>query len=165
MARIGVLTAALTPEAIAADSAVYLAELAKHARNGPMGVVGYCYSGGVALRIAAAHPDLIAAAASFHGGGLYDEGSLISPHLILPQVKAQLYFGHAVKDSFMPEAAIEAFDRALEKWRGRYESEVYEGAFHSWTAPDSPYYNRDQADRAFGKLTGLLEATLGAPNS
>jgi len=156
MARMAARTAPLTPEAIASDSAAYLDVLAKHSRPGPLAVVGYCYSGGVALRIAAAHPDKIAAAVSFHGANLYLEGNSNSPHLVLPQVKARLYFGHAVKDTWMPEAAIEAFNKALEAWGGQYESEVYEGAFHSWTTPDSPVYNPDQAARAFSKLTALL---------
>ena len=161
MARLGELTAPLTPGSIAADAQTYLDCLSKHATPGTCGVVGYCYSGAVALRIAAAHPGRVAAAASFHGGGLYVESDPISPHLALPSVTARLYFGHAVKDPFMPEASIEAFDRALADWGGRFESEVYDGAYHSWTAPDSPVYNAAQATRAFGKLTALLENSLG----
>jgi len=63
----------------------------------------------------------------------------------------------------MPEEAIEKLDRALEAWGAsgnRYESEVYEGAYHGWTAPDSPVYNGPQAERAFKKLTELFAETL-----
>jgi carboxymethylenebutenolidase len=63
----------------------------------------------------------------------------------------------------MPKEAIEKFNRALEAWGAggnRYESEVYDGAHHGWTAPDSPVYNESQADRAFKKLTGLFAETL-----
>ena len=49
---------------------------------------------------------------------------------------------------------------ALEAWGGEFESEVYEDAYHGWTAPDSPVYNEPQADRAFQKLTELFAETL-----
>jgi carboxymethylenebutenolidase len=60
----------------------------------------------------------------------------------------------------MPQEAIEKFDRALAAWGGTYESEVYEGAYHGWTVPDSPVYNEPQAERAFRKLTELLGEAL-----
>jgi dienelactone hydrolase len=41
--------------------------------SGPMGVIGFCFVGKFALRVAAARPDRIAAAASFHGGGLFTD--------------------------------------------------------------------------------------------
>ena len=113
----------------------------------------------MALRTAAAHPDKIAAAASFHGTRLFTDDPT-SPHLVLPRVKARLYFAHAVEDKTMPQEAIEKFNRALEAWGAGYESEVYEGAYHGWTAPDSPVYNEAQAGRAFKKLTELFGETL-----
>jgi carboxymethylenebutenolidase len=118
-----------------------------------------CTTGGMAIRIAAARPDRIAAAASFHGGRLFTETST-SPHLALPNVKAQLYFGHAIQDRSMPEEAIEKLNRALESWGDQYESEVYDGAYHSWTVPDSPVYNQPQAERASEKLADLFTRTL-----
>jgi carboxymethylenebutenolidase len=111
------------------------------------------------LRIAARRPEKIAAAASFHGGGLFTDAPT-SPHLVLPRVKAQLYFGHAVEDRSMPKESIEKFEQALAAWGGKYESETYDGAYHSWTTLDSPVYNKAQAERAFGKLTALFDATL-----
>lgn len=61
----------------------------------------------------------------------------------------------------MPAEAIEKLNRALQSWGGKCESETYEGAYHSWTVPDSPVYNQAQAERAFNKLTELLSACLG----
>ena len=87
----------------------------------------------MAMRTAAAMPGKVAAVASFHGGGLYTDEPT-SPHLLLPRIKARLYFGHATNDRSMPQEAIEKFDRALAAWGGKYESEVYEGAFHGWTS-------------------------------
>jgi len=157
--RFAELTSPLTPEAQERDASAYIDFLAGHAAPGAMGVVGYCFTGGVAVRIAAARPDRIAAAASFHGGGLATDAPT-SPHLLLPRVRARLHFGHAVEDRSMPPEAIERLDRALAAWGGTYESAVYPGARHGWTVPDSPVYNHDQAERAFGKLKDLLGAAL-----
>lgn len=159
--RLAELVGALTPEAIERDASAYVDFLSAHpaVREGQMGVVGYCFSGGVAVRMAAARSDRIVAAASFHGGRLFTDAAT-SPHLLLPRVKARLYFGHARDDRSMPREAIETLDGALAAWGGRYESEVYP-AYHSWTVADSPVYDAAAADRAFGKLTALLAAGLG----
>ncbi len=162
MKRLAELSDPLTPEAVERDAAAYVDFLAgqESVSPGAMGVVGYCFSGALALRTAAARPDRIAAAASFHGGRLFTEAPS-SPHHVLPRIKARLYFGHAVRDPSMPAEAIEKLNQSLQAWGGRYESEVYEGAYHSWTVPDSPVYNPAQAERAFEKLKELFEKTLG----
>ena len=160
--RLSELTGPLTSDAITCDASDYVDFLARQdfVKPGPMGVVGYCFSGKMALYTAFSRPDRIAAAASFHAGGLASDAPN-SPHLILgPFITARLYFGHATSDKSMPADAIEKLNRALEAWGGKYESEVYEGAYHSWTVPDSPVYNQPQADRAFEKLTSLLAETL-----
>lgn len=159
--RMAEITAPLTPEAIERDAKAYVDFLSSQesVAKGPLGVVGYCFSGGMALRIAAAYPHRIAAAASFHGGNLYTDAPT-SPHLLLPKIKAQVYFGHAVEDRSMPKEGIARLDSALASWGGRYESEVYDGAHHGWTAPDFSAYNQPQAERAFTKLTQLLAETL-----
>jgi carboxymethylenebutenolidase len=155
------LSGPLTPEAVERDAADYVNFLAAQDSAGPgaMGVVGYCATGSVAMRLAAARPDSIAAAASFHGARLVTDAPS-SPHLLLPRIKARLYFGHAIEDRGMPKEAIEKLNRALDAWGGEYESEVYEGAYHGWTVPDSPVYNHAQAERAFGRLTELFASTL-----
>lgn len=159
--RLGEISGPLSPEAIEHDASTYVDFLGarQEVREGPIGVAGYCFTGAMALRSAAARPDKIAAAASFHGGGLYTDKPT-SPHLVLPRVKARLYFGHAIEDRSMPQEAINKLNEALKAWGGKYESEVYDGAYHGWTALDAPVYNQPQADRAFAKLTSLL-GTLG----
>ncbi len=161
MKRFAELRAPMTPEAVERDASAYVNFLAAHdaVSPGAMGAVGYCFTGAFAMRAAAVQPDKVAAVASFHGGGLYTDAPT-SPHLVLPRIKARLYFGHATNDHSMSQEAIEKFDRALAAWGGKYESEVYEGAFHGWTTPDSPVYNQPQAERAFEKLTELFANTL-----
>ncbi len=160
--RLGELRASLPPEAVERDAGAYVDFLAAQdsVAEGGMSVVGFCFAGGMAMRIAAARPDRIAVAASFHGGGLVTDAPT-SPHLLLPRInKARLYFGHATQDRGMTAAAIEKLDRALDAWGGRYESKIYEGALHGWTVPDSPVYDEAQAERAFQKLTELFAETL-----
>jgi carboxymethylenebutenolidase len=159
--RLAELFGPLTPEAIVSDASNYADLLAQNGfvKPGSMGVVGYCFTGKMALYSAMSRPDKIAAAASFHGGGLATDAPN-SPHLVLGSIKARLYFGHAVNDKSMPAEAIERLNRALEAWGGKYESEIYEAAFHSWSIPDSPVYNPPQANRAFAKLTQLFAETL-----
>jgi carboxymethylenebutenolidase len=159
--RLAELRGPLTPDAMDRDAAVYVDFLGglDSVAPGPLGAVGFCFSGGFAMRAAAARPDRIAAVASFHGGGLFTD-TPASPHLLLPRIKAQLYFGHAIEDRSMPEKAIKSLDRALAEWGGAFESEVYAGAHHGWTVPTSPVYDEPQAERAFQKLTALLGRTL-----
>jgi carboxymethylenebutenolidase len=161
MKRFGELAGPMTPDAAERDGAAYVDFLASQpsVSAGKVGVVGYCFTGAMSMRTAAVRSDKVGAAASFHGGGLYTE-TPTSPHHVLPRIKARLYFGHAIKDQSMSAEAIEKFDRALAAWAGKYQSEVYDGAFHGWTTPGAPVYNEAQANRAFEKLTELFTATL-----
>lgn len=165
MKRMPELLSPLTAEAVERDAGSYIDFLAQHhtVKKGPFGAVGLCVSGATVLRMAAARPDQIAAGASFHGGRLYTD-TPASPHLLLPRIKARLYFGHAVNDNSMPQAAIENFNRALEAWGGKYASEVYDGARHGWTVTDSPAFNPPQAERAFKELRRLFSETLRGTN-
>ena len=94
MKRFAELRAPMTPEAVERDGAAYVNFLANHAAvsGTSVGVVGYCFTGAMAMRTAAAMPGKVAAVASFHGGGLYSDEPT-SPHLLLPRIKARLYFG------------------------------------------------------------------------
>jgi carboxymethylenebutenolidase len=162
MQRMAELTGPLTADAQERDVAAYVDFLEAHPafRPGQMGVIGYCFGGAMALRAAAVRSSLVAAVASFHGGGLYKAGNPASPHLVLPQVVARLYFGHADNDKSMDAEAIKELEQALAEWGGSYESETYAGAHHGWTVPDSPAFNPEEGDRAFEKLTDLLSETL-----
>jgi carboxymethylenebutenolidase len=156
-AKFGQLFGSLPPPTMEQDGGRYVDFLGSQPEVAdlPVAVVGHCMTGAMALRTAAACPDRVSAAASFHGGRLCTDAA-DSPHLVLPRVKARLYFGHAVKDGSMPQEAIDKLGHALADWGGRHESEVYEGALHGWTSKDSAIYNEVQAERAFAKLLELL---------
>ncbi|MBV8518449.1 MAG: dienelactone hydrolase family protein [Acidobacteria bacterium] len=158
--RFAELTGSLPPDAMERDGAAYVDFLASRAdvSSAPIGITGFCFTGKFALRTAAARPDRIGAAASFHGGGLWTSDDK-SPHFVLPRVRARLYFGHARDDRSMSADAIAKFEEALVAWGGRYESETYD-ALHGWTVPDSAAYDEGEAERAFAKLRALFAAAL-----
>lgn len=159
--RLAALAKPLTQDAIARDAATYVDFLRSRPEvaKGPLAVVGFCFTGAIALRMAAARPDDFAAVASFHGGNLYTDAPT-SPHHMLSKIRARLYFAHASNDRTMPESAIEKLDAALAAWGGNCESEVYEGALHGWTVPGGAVYHHEQAERAFAKLNDLLSETF-----
>ena len=158
--RFAELRAPLTTGALERDGSAYVdfLESQPYVAGGRMGVIGFCFAGKVAVLAAAARPDRIAAAASFHGGGLFTD-TVDSPHLVLPRVKARMYFGHATSDAGMNGEQIEKFEWALRSWDGDYESEVYD-ARHGWMIPGARVYDRENAERGFEKLMELLDDSL-----
>ena len=93
MKRFMELRASLPPEAMTADGHAYVASLLERPEvtGNKVGVVGYCFTGSMALRVAASEPQRVAAAASFHGGGLCTDQP-DSPHLLLPKIKGATLF-------------------------------------------------------------------------
>src|SRR5262245_4742157 len=88
MKRIAELSAPVTPDAMIRDASSYIDFLSAQdsVEEGKKGVVGHCFTGPMAVRVAAAFPDKIAAAASFHGVRLFTDDPA-SPHLELPRIK------------------------------------------------------------------------------
>ena len=76
------------------------------AKDGPVGIHGYCMSGPYALAAAARFPDRIAAAASFYGTWLVRDAEE-SPHLTLGKVKGELYIACAEFDELAPLPMVE----------------------------------------------------------
>ena len=162
MKAMGGLFAALPGSAMEKDAPFYVDALLN--RNDVSGdkiaVVGYCFTGAMALRTAAVMPDKVAAAASFHGGRLVTDDE-DSPHTRVAQVKGELYFGHAVEDPIATPAQIAKLEDTLKGWGGKFQSEMYEGARHGWTMPGREVYNEKQAARAQAKLLDLLKRNIG----
>ena len=151
----------LTPERIAADAAAYLDFLGEAAGASPVAITGYCMGARVGFRIAAAHPDRVAALAGFHAGGLVTDAP-DSPHQSAGDVKAELYFGFADQDPSMTKEQIATLDQALKDASLRYRSEIYEGAQHGYTMADTAAYNEAARERHFRELRALLERAFGA---
>jgi carboxymethylenebutenolidase len=156
----------LTAQAVSQDAAAYVAFLDAQPSvktSAKMGVFGYCMGGPMGLRAAAAAPDRVGAGASFHGGGLVTDKP-DSPHLLVPKIKAQYYFGIAASDDAQEPEAKTQLRKAFDSSGLRAKIEVYEGCLHGWcvkdmpNAPDGkPIYNEAQAERAWNELVALFK--------
>ncbi len=157
------LMGSLTPERLKLDAGAELDFLARQpsVRGPKAGVAGYCFSGGIAVRMAADFPERIGAAASSHGGRLATDAP-DSPHRLVNKVKAELYFGHADNDSSMPADAIRALEAALKDAGVKYRSELYPGAQHGYTVPGTGAYNAEAAETHWTRLVDLFDRTLKA---
>ncbi len=147
----------LTPDAVQRDAGAYLDFLAEQSQvlPGKVATTGYCMGGAVSLRTAGYYPELVCAAASFHGGNLATEAP-DSPHLLADRITAELYIGHAKDDQSCPPEQIERLEQALQAAGVTYHSEVYD-AHHGWTMPNVPAYNEGEAERAWQNLFDLLD--------
>ena len=166
-AHMGTLNQPGNPEKDATAYVAWLDAQKEVSRTSKIGTQGYCMGGPLIMRTAAALPERIGAAASFHGGGLVTDKPE-SPHLLIPKIKAQLYIGIAANDDAKePDAKVklrEAFDAAHVK----AEIEVYPDSVHGWCMKDMPNqengkpgYNEVDAERAWAKLLALYKSTLG----
>ncbi|HEY8982540.1 MAG TPA: dienelactone hydrolase family protein [Streptomyces sp.] len=153
----------LTPELAMKDAGAYLDWLAESPAviDGPVGLTGYCMGARLALLTAGTHPDRVAAAGGFHGGGLVTDGP-DSPHLLAGNITAEVYFGHADQDDAMPPAAVQALEEALTEAGVRHVTEVYEGSFHGYTQADTSAYDEKGAERHWAALLDLLNRTFKA---
>ena len=127
--------------------------------NRKMGTMGYCMGGPFTMRTAAAVPDRIGAAASFHGGGLVTDQP-DSPHLLVPRMQAHYLFAIAANDDENQPEAKDVLRDAFAQVGLPAEVEVYDGAMHGWCPPDSRVYNEPQAERAWSRLLALFTRAL-----
>jgi carboxymethylenebutenolidase len=149
------LASALTPSAIEADGGAYLRRLAELS-NGPAAITGYCMGGRIGWTIAATYADRVRAIAGFHTGQMVTD-SADSPHLLAPQVSAEVYWGHADNDGSMTPENIAALDRAMDDNGVRHTTEVYENAVHGYTMSDMGAYDAAACERHFDALFALLK--------
>lgn len=125
-----------------------------------IGMQGYCMTGSWAIRAAAALPDRVKAAASFHGGGLVGDAPEAPVNLLASVAPdARVLIAIARDDDAQAPGDKDALRAAAEAAGRQVEIEVYAGN-HGWTVPDSPAYDVDEADRAFARLLATYEAAL-----
>jgi carboxymethylenebutenolidase len=124
-----------------------------------VGTTGYCMGGAISLTAAGTHPDRIAAAASFHGGSLATDSEL-SPQLLADKMTGRIYIGAADKDGSYPPQMAARLCEALMAASVDHRHDLYVGAAHGWTMSDFPIYDAPAAERHWGELTALFDATL-----
>jgi carboxymethylenebutenolidase len=144
------------------DAKAFIAWLDKQPsvdKNRKVGTQGYCMSGPIAFRTAAAVPDRVGAVASFHGGGLVTD-TPNSPHLQAAKSKAQLLIAIAENDDQRSPKDKDVMKETFAKAGLPAEIEVYAGAAHGWCPPDSGVYNEPQAEKAWSRLLALYGKAL-----
>lgn len=125
-----------------------------------LATTGYCMSGPITLRTAAALPERIGVGASFHGGGLVTDKP-DSPHLLIARVKARYLIAIAENDDRSQPEAKDALRDAFAKAGVPAEIEVYAGTMHGWCPIDSQVYNAAQAEKAWSRMLALLASAPG----
>ncbi len=157
------LAHSLTPETEVTDARALTAWLDQQPsvdKSRKMGTAGYCMGGPLVMRTAAANPDRIGAAATFHGGGLVTDKP-DSPHLLIPKMKAHFLVAIAANDDAKQPDAKATLKAAFAQASLPANVEVYEGTMHGWCPPDSPVYNPEAAEKAWGELLTLFKSALG----
>jgi carboxymethylenebutenolidase len=122
------------------------------------GVTGYCMGGRAALTIAGLVPDRVAAATSYHGGGLVTDGA-DSPHLRADQIQAFIYVGGAENDASFTDDHAEQLEKALTAAGVEHEIETY-AAGHGFAVPDNRSYDAAAAERHWATMREAFCAHL-----
>jgi carboxymethylenebutenolidase len=160
-AIMGPMMASTNNHKAAEDTAAFLSYLDHRddVAGDKVGTVGFCMGGGMALTAAGFYPDRVAAAASFHGGNLANDLPT-SPHLVVPQIKAEVYVAGADKDHGYPPEMAKRLEDTLTQAGVRHKCEIYEGKLHGWMKPDMPVYDAQAAQRGWKELFALYARTL-----
>ena len=152
---------ALTATTHTTDAKAFIAWLDSRAevdKGKKIGTIGYCMGGPIVFRTAAAVPNRVGAVGSFHGGGLTTMGA-DSPHLLIPQTKAQFLVAVAENDDMRDPTSKDILKKAFADAKVTADVEVYKAA-HGWCPPDTTVYNKDEAERAWGKMLAMFKKSL-----
>lgn len=129
--------------------------------KGPVGCVGYCMGGGLAIIAANTYPERIRAAASMFGTRIYSD-SPASPHLSLSRIAGELYCGMAEFDQSMSLEAVASFEAALKRdCRARWQVEIHPGTHHGF-AIEGRVYDHAASERAWERIFAMYGRMLGS---
>ena len=128
--------------------------LAKHeACNGKLGVVGFCFGGGMSNTLAVRLPDLILAAVPFYGRQPAAED--------VPKIKGALLIHYAENDPKVNEGGP-AYEAALKQAGSRHTVHHYPGTNHGFHNDTTPRYDEAAAKLAWERTIAFFKETLGA---
>jgi carboxymethylenebutenolidase len=118
--------------------------------NGKVGVVGFCYGGGVANYLATQGPEL-AAAGPFSGGQ--------PPAADVPKIKAPLLIHYAGEDERI-NAGWPDFEAALKAAGTRYQAYTYAGTQHGFNNDTTPRFDAAAAQLAWQRTLDFFRQQL-----
>ena len=158
--RLMTMVGSVTPDMIAGDAGAFFDFLDSRPEvtGSRFGVFGYCMGGRTSVIVAGRQPDRVAAAGSFHGGGLVTDDPN-SPHLLADKMKATVYVAGAENDGSFTTEHAETLDKALTAAGVEHMVEFYP-AGHGFAVPDNPPYDKSAADRHWAALERLFGASL-----
>ena len=119
--------------------------------NGQVGVVGFCFGGGMANTLAVRIPDTIKAAAPFYGRQPESDQ--------VPKIKATLLLHYAELDQRI-NAGWPEYEAALKKEGVNYTAHMYEGANHGFHNDTTPRYDKNAAELAWKRTIEFFEKSL-----
>jgi len=158
--RLFAMIGSVTPDAMESDARAFFDYLAARpeVRGETFGTTGYCMGGRTSLIVAGRVPERVAAAMSFHGGGLAadDPGS---PHLLAEKIRAAVYVGGAADDASFTEAQAETLDQALTAAGVEHTIEWYP-ALHGFAVPDNAPYDEAAAEKHWDAMKDFFGAHL-----
>lgn len=161
-AKINPMIAAISTAGIASDASAFVRFLDSQPEvdtNRKIATLGYCMTGPYTLRTAAAEPDRIGAACSFHGASMAND-TPDSPHLLIPRIRnTALLIAIAQNDDDRKPQEKVLLREAADKAGAKAEIEVYP-AQHGWCTLDSPVYDEPQAERAWARMLATLSQNL-----
>jgi len=120
--------------------------------NGKVGVVGFCYGGGVANYLATQLPDL-AAAVPFYGAQ--------PPADTVAAIKAPLLLQYAEQDERI-NAGWPTYEAALKAAGVRYQAYIYPGVQHGFNNDTTPRYDAAAAKLAWERTIAFFDQQLRA---
>ena len=133
------------------DFVAAVAFLMKRAEcTGKVGVVGFCYGGGIANLLATRIPEL-SAAVPFYGNQ--------PPAEDVARIKAPLLIQYAEKDDRI-NAGIPAFEAALKANHVNYEIFTYPGTQHGFNNDTTPRYDKAAAALAWQRTMDFFKKNL-----
>jgi carboxymethylenebutenolidase len=118
--------------------------------TGKVGVMGFCWGGGMANQVAVNSPDL-KAAVPFYGMQPVAED--------VPKIKASLLLHYAGNDERINQG-IPAYEAALKKAHVEYKLYMYPSAEHAFFNDTSPRYNPEAAKKAWERTISFFKQKL-----
>ncbi len=142
----------LDPEKMTQDFIAAAELLQKHKlSNGKVGVVGFCYGGGIANTLAVRIPDVITAAVPFYGRQPEAKD--------VPSIKAALLIHYAELDRRI-NAGWPAYEEALKAAKVKHSAFIYEGVNHGFHNDTTPRYDEAAAKLAWQRTVDFFNETL-----
>lgn len=129
------------------------------AADGPVGAVGFCMSGGLALSVARAMPDRVTAVASIHGAWLVRDTD-DSPHRDLDGLRAEVHLAWCADDPTAPADQREVVEQALQDADVPYTLDWHDDAVHGF-APPGPRYHPEASELHWERVHSLLRRRVG----